>query len=225
MSKIVIPFELHYLERASRFLAQHDIDCDIDDFIYLWGENKITICYYFKDGVNGENDHGEIERLTGVFYPEYKQITDFINKDYSIVDIPLRVRDSWKKVYYVDCESLMLHSDEYGDFLNFRPKEDLCITSEEILKVYEIFTGEEAIKIHMNTENRAQYRERLYMQAIRVLIDHPEECKGRSGRLTQTAWAKAIMAHFPDYGYPHIGNEETIVRLLRKAMHIINEKK
>lgn len=225
MAGIKYPFEFFDLERACAFFEQHDIDCYVDDFIGLWCDNKISLCYYFKSDIKATDRKGNIECVNGIVYPEYKQIMGFINGDYSVVDMPLRVKNAKGNSYYIDYEHLMLYSEGYGDYLNFRPKEDLCISDDEMSKVYAIFTGEDAIKIHKNAERNAQQRERLYMQAIRVLVDHPDECKGERGELTQSAWAKAIIAHFPDYGYPGINNEETIVRLLRGAMHITNERK
>ena len=229
MSKIVIPFTYNYLERACRLLAQYDLnyDIDVDDLIHLWGENKITLCYYFKDEIDGENAHNEVKKITGIVYPEYKQVMSFINNDFGIIDIPLKVRKAQepRDFYYIEHEKMMGYSDGYGDFLNFRPKEDLCITDNEILKVYELFTGDTAIKVHLNSERHAKNREQLYMQAIRVLIDHPDECKGKRGVLTQEAWAAAIIAHFDDYGYPPINSKGAIIKHLREAMRITHLKK
>ncbi|MCW1829250.1 hypothetical protein OLZ31_20640 [Enterobacter asburiae] len=225
MSKIVIPFNSCSLENAIKLLEKNDVNCNVDDLIYLWGEGKLALCYLFKNKTNASGDCNKVEEIEGVFYPEYKQIMNFINEEYSVIDMPLRVHDAEGKKYYIDYESLMRHSDNYGDYLNFRPKEDLSITSQGILEAYKIFTGKSAIKEHMNSEICAKNRERLYMQAIRVLIDHPDECKGKRGEITQVAWAKAIIAHYVDYGFPHISNEETIVKLLRKALHITNERK
>lgn len=224
--EIVIPFNLCYLERATKLLGEYGVICDVDDFIYLWGEGKLALCYLFEDEIYARGDCNEIREIKGVYYPEYKQIMSLINGEYSVIDMSLRVSDAEGKKYYIDYESLMRHSDDYGDYLNFRAKEDLFITTEGISNAYELFTGESTSIEHLNSERYAKNRERLYMQAIRVLIDHPDECKGKRGEITQLAWAKAIIAHFGCYGYPTgINNEETIVRLLRKALHITNERK
>lgn len=225
MVKIKYPFDSFDLERACVFFSEHNIGCYVDDLIELWSDSKISLCYRFKSGIEATDRDGNIENINGFIYPEYKQIMDYINEEYSIIDMPLRVRNAQGKAYYIDYESFLSYSTRDGDYLAFNAKGDLRITDDEMSKVYEIFSGDSVTKIHMNSERHTKNREQLYMQAIRVLIDHPDECKGKRGALTQEAWTAAIIAHFPDYGYPGIGHEDTITGLLSKAMHITNTRK
>lgn len=75
-------------------------------------------------------------------------------------------------------------------------------------------------KEHPNAERHAKNREQLYKQAICVLLNHRDECKGSRGEITLESWANAIVNHQKDYGYLAITNHKIIERHLGKAMKV-----
>ncbi|WP_114193307.1 hypothetical protein [Edaphovirga cremea] len=212
MTTIAIPFSFFSLDRACELLEDKNINCSPQDIIALWKEGKVELCY---------NWEGKYDEIKGLVYPSYNQVMNIHNGLIDLSHESIEVRQGDNKISLF----LLKYSEEYGEYVDFKPLEDLHITKEELLKVYDLFTNPNGVKIHGNVEWNAKYRERLYMQAIRVLFSHPNECKNENN-VTQDAWAQAILDHQKDYGYlTKNTTKDSIIKQLRKALNItINEK-
>ncbi|MDA5479707.1 hypothetical protein PGS49_03400 [Yersinia intermedia] len=213
---IAIPFDYCSLDRACELLEDYGINCSKDDIFMLWEQNKIKLCYDWT---------GKYKDIEGLVCPLYSQVMWSYHQGFVFDDTPILVSkyNGGEKIYSIITTQ---NSEEYGVYTNFRPVEDLIIVKDELLTLYYLFINPDSIPQHKNKERFAENRSRMYMQAIRVLIEHEEECKdAKSGKVIQSKWANAINAHQDKYGYLAICSLETIADLLGKAMRVTNLKK
>lgn len=217
---IAIPFDYCSLDRACELLEDYNINCSKDDIFILWEQNKIKLCYDWKDKYKDKD-----KDIEGLVCPLYSQIMWSYHQGFVFDDTPVLVSkyNGGDKIYSIITAR---DSEEYGVYTSFRPVEDLILVKDELLTLYYLFTNPDSIPQHKNKERFAENRERMYMQAIRVLIEHEEECKDpKSGKIIQSKWANAIIDHQDKYGYLAIYSPENIADLLGKAMRITNLKK